>query len=832
MWMKLCRLPVLLGCFLLAWLAHSADVAGRRMAWAHYVPWWSADNNAFAAVNYLNATYSDVDEAALAGEVRFAQEHGLDGFFVDVCAKFGHTAYGDLRKFLAAAKGMDFHIGLCLDVKTSVSNQVAEFVKLLKLNGDHPNYPKWKGRYVVATYTWDAWTPDEWRAIREEVKKCGYPLYLIANIDHGYRPFSEDDIRRYAGLFDRQYVFAPPGFTGIRPLELNRRCQKICREVGATFMPCVWPGYYGAWFNGRNDYYQPYCGFDVMHENFLASAETFEDWVHFTTWNDHDETTLQARRLSPAVTQILRGYCHQLKNCPVERECADFAVAYHREVFPGTVLRIEVMRLPQKAPNNVVIGCRFRDMSGGIVKTLSPLSFSDKTWERQEWVIDTVDLVAHAEVRPELVLRDGERECRRLFPAVCFVRPYLRNPETVRCAFENIPEVRCSFDAEWSHGALQAKATFAADRKVKRVVLFADDLPRGQLEPEGSEVLTLPLVISGEGFFCLEMVNGKIVEARRRNLPRSDFFLANSQTIRSFHQLPWDPVAALLRGTGASEVQVTDGVCTNRLTIDVLARGKEVKCGSVALRAGADATIYYRRPLSSFAADVSIRLACPRPSPGSRWWVQLECEDGTTYESDIVHPAQPKRVLATRRVLRTPFNLDTKSGPSGVPGVREFLTPIENLCVTNESVLACSVDARVDRSFSCAPHGKKYVLPRRLWPSGAYEMEFSFVAKPRPCKLISREGWMDGISVDLRNDGRLKIVRVCGVPSEGGVTESLVSRQTFSVGTRHCVKVVSDWDVLRLEIDGSADSECPISPQMRYGNNTVTLEGIDELSFK
>ena len=71
-------------------------------------------------------------EVYVAPGSRFGREHGVDGFFMDVCAKKGTTTFGDLRKFLAAAEGTDFQVGLCLDVKTTVSNQISELKKLHK----------------------------------------------------------------------------------------------------------------------------------------------------------------------------------------------------------------------------------------------------------------------------------------------------------------------------------------------------------------------------------------------------------------------------------------------------------------------------------------------------------------------------------------------------------------------------------------------------------------------------------------------------------------------------------------------------------------------------
>lgn len=49
------------------------------------------------------------------------------------------------------------------------------------------------------------------------------------------------------------------GTTMKRKVELYERLAAAC---GKELMTTVYPGYYGAWLNGRNDFYQVHCGFD------------------------------------------------------------------------------------------------------------------------------------------------------------------------------------------------------------------------------------------------------------------------------------------------------------------------------------------------------------------------------------------------------------------------------------------------------------------------------------------------------------------------------------------------------------------------------------------
>ena len=133
------------------------------MVWAHYVPWYTPDNASQMSHRFHSYPQEDVGANPFREEIDRALAQGIDGFFHDMVAhKGGMTSYWNLRPFLRAAEGTPFQLGICLDAKTDVAHQVAELVKMLSAYGDHPNYPKWKGSYVVCTYTFLSWKPDEY----------------------------------------------------------------------------------------------------------------------------------------------------------------------------------------------------------------------------------------------------------------------------------------------------------------------------------------------------------------------------------------------------------------------------------------------------------------------------------------------------------------------------------------------------------------------------------------------------------------------------------------------------------------------------------------------
>ena len=145
----------------------AADVSGRKMVWAHYVPWLTPDNASQMVERFYDFPQCEVGSDPFRAEVLRALDQGIDGFFNDMVAhEGGDTSFWDLRPFLKAAEGTPFQFGICLDAKIPVEQQVRELVKMLSTYGDHPNYPKWKDRYIISTYTYFAWSPEEWQEIR------------------------------------------------------------------------------------------------------------------------------------------------------------------------------------------------------------------------------------------------------------------------------------------------------------------------------------------------------------------------------------------------------------------------------------------------------------------------------------------------------------------------------------------------------------------------------------------------------------------------------------------------------------------------------------------
>lgn len=230
----------------------AGETAGRKMAWAHYVPWYDPVSTSQATEIACNYPLYDVNEAKsrrelYLGEIKTAQEAGVDGFFIDVGAGMDSPLHNSIDRFLEAAEGTDFQIGFCLDGYDNIPHLTKELAHMLKRCGNHPNYPRYNGKYVIATYTmYYRWTPEEWQQLREGLKAAGCEAFFLPNLCPSFISIDWEKFGQYADVLDGFYLFDAPGRFKETPEENNQRLAQFARKHQKLFMPCLHPGYYGA----------------------------------------------------------------------------------------------------------------------------------------------------------------------------------------------------------------------------------------------------------------------------------------------------------------------------------------------------------------------------------------------------------------------------------------------------------------------------------------------------------------------------------------------------------------------------------------------------------
>ena len=488
---------------LLPFLGSAGEVADRSMVWAHNTPWFQPEDYPLYTQGFYNFPLQPAPETghkmedSLAEEVKIALNHGVDGFFLDFGGDPGKgpAHWSHLLPFyLKAAEGTPFQVGICMDTKISKDYWGRELKRLLKANGDHPNYPRYNGKYVVCAYQflqWEnqqpgGWTVEEWKQLRAELKEAGLELYIVANAAPlPNEKLDLDRLTRALDAYDCVFLFDAPGHADETPEVNNEKLADFCRKNGKRFMACLHPGYYGAWLWGFNDFYNPFRGFDMFYRMFVSARKHDAQWTHLTTWNDLVETAVLPRVFTFGLAHTLKNYSSYLKNRPQLSETPDVLAAYLRELLPGEVLRLELHSLPSQAGTPLTLSGKLYDLSGKAVWTLPPQSVSADQFARAEWVVPTAELAASPVLIPEFTVTAGDYARTVRTPAVYLVTPWLQNAVTVNVPLaqmlENFPN---TLAVGWNEGILEATVDFDAPEEISSILLFRNDRPIAVFSPE------------------------------------------------------------------------------------------------------------------------------------------------------------------------------------------------------------------------------------------------------------------------------------------------------------------------------------------------------------
>ena len=820
--------------------ASAADLAGRKMVWAHYVAWNTPDNVSLVPMRHYDAPRHDRGADPFRDEIARAREMGIDGFFIDVCVvKSGPSAFWDMRPFLRAAEGTDFHVGICMDAKTTVEHQTEEIVRMLSTYGDHPNYPKMDGKFVVDTYTYFAWTPDEWARIRKGCADAGYPIWVLANVERGFDAFSEKKLADYADQFESAYCFSlvAKAHSGKEVLEdVVRRMAGFCEVRGKMYVPCLWPGYYGAWLERVNCFYQPFCGFDTLHRRFAAGWGARTDWLHLTTWNDHNETTLEPQRLTTGYRRLIPAYARAFKGLP-PASVNDVQFAYLREAVPGTVHRFQALRPPTASKGACSVSGRLRDRKGEIVAELPSRTFADGDWASLEWLVSTTKLAVSPVLTPEFTVTDGAGSKTATLPPVFLLAPYLRNPETVRVSLHDRRSISNSLEVVCSNGVLTARCAFDSPVPVRRATLYRNERPVGAFGVSTNTVL--PVCFTGRHNVSLVPEQGAVEYALKSfETNGMRHFSWDARGIRSTMTPGWMKFAARIAAGDGTRIAYASAGETRTFSPAQLAAAGRIRLKDGGIELSSDCTLRDLPPLGRARGDCALSVWSRAPRATDAFWVEFEFADGTCGESAVVHPFATDTAPVEMNVLETPVTPDWTSSACGQADARVFSAPRTEWPVSSSRVVPAQVSPLSIRrnAFPMAADAQgvrpRAVLPVKEWPMGTFELACTVVPRAADGKahaLLAVGGWQEGPSLKLDADGRLvaeygseadwvRAKTAEGVERPAGKRAVVASRAPAARGKPVSVVVKSDCRTLSLAVDGELQGTAQLAPVRTYGN--------------
>ena len=871
---------------LAAFLALAGEVGDRRMVFAHNTPWFRpADGSLFADwyFNYPLAQVKDTPNKESEGielDVRNAINAGLDGMFLDFGASANNapcTWWWMLGIYLKAAEGTDFQVGMCLDMPSTAEYWGNEIVRILKANGNHPNYPKSNGKYVLCTYCFLPMSPDTWRGIRRIAREAGFDLYVIANV--APMPKEELDLSRldaYLDCFDCLYMFDSPGHAVKPPRINNRILSDYCTKNGKRFMPCLHPGYYGAWLVG-NDFYEPFRGIDQLWDTFNAAQSVKPAWTHVTTWNDMMETAILERAYTFGQVRLVRYFADELKGLKPVTELLEVLVAYHREELPGTLLRLEAAGLPCKAKGPLTICGRLLDQEGRLVRELTPKALAADSFSRVEWLVPTTDLAKTPELTPEFTVKSDKRSRTVKTPAVYFVSSWQQNAVTVNVPLDRMMEdFPNTFTVAKDVDGIRARIAFDAPEPIRRATLIRNDRPltvfHTSVRTNEHELAISVTDVRKPSFLVIR--DGRVLRAVKKGQakahPECYQFDWNETSIFT-DNTNYGSIGAMLAGTEESWITLKpkDGSDPVNVSFRELSRRQLIKTvnGTIAVRP--DLTHLDEPAIDSKKGELSVGVFLRDFAPYDRYYVRYETMSGRVFMTPTIHPFAEKNKTVTLPIQETDVSMEQSSGCSGLCyyGENEFLTPVERVPVLGTKVVMAEVSSLINRRIhwafdgdgveesgnfgmeippqllstngcvgGCLSFKGKDVLrlPSRTWPVGGFG-HIGFILNPdaftgEKQSVIHKDGWIDGVSVALLPAGEIEVTREYNADPQHETVHGkdiLVGRTKLTAGCWTRVEIDGTAAELVLRLDGKEDGRISLKPIRSYGNGRVYLGGCD-----
>lgn len=856
----------------------------KKTVWIHYTGWHNPLDNGFAIGKYYNYPIFSSTRSQIADyrkEFKLAKQQGIDGFLIDLVSRDGKkTNYVQhMKKLLKAAEGMDFWIGPCLDQTPSPEWQSVELTRILKECGNHPNFPKIGKKYLVVTYSWYEQGPENWRKIRKALADKGYPLYLVANMKRAFDKIEPELYDKFSGTYEMVYSFGYLGLAGENIDIVYDRMIKCAAKNDATWMCTVVPGYIGAWMNGRNDYYQPHLGFDRVLQHFDIIHSQKPQWIHLTSWNDHDETPFMPMAFEFGGNSRINRYLLDRWRKHTLPAKSQVLFAYHREEIVGTVLRIESLFLPGKRSRTVTISGQLIAPDGKTMYKLAKQTLNKsaaKAYVRNEWNIPTAKLAAVPALTPIITIMENGKSRTAKLPPVMLKTGWLQNQTTMKVPFALMTSGKATLTTSQKGNLLTANVKFNCGEKVVRAELFRNDRPIGPLTLKATEnpLLFAQFCYLNRNRFAIRLYKGHIVAAARFSTDnQSPYFAWTNDAVVSLNNARWHQV----------KMQITmnqDGRFINKVnrsnaqevTLKQLLNSHILRLGGkkpelALVMDNFDNNLNDRPAMQGMnSGKLFLKLWSRKKLTNDMFYVQFKTESGKIFFSPIITPFIEQKPVKMR-VVQTMVNLETSSGATGQPGYKHtgFMTtpPFTKPEVIETIIHPANLRAgrwtfdleawdflgerplqSVQKTFwkDCGNYiiknghdggrclnlnGKSTVKLRcRIWPMGPCTIDFFLKPEGKITakqSIIKRLGWTSAFNFYLLQNGKLEVIRNGLINHTESV--SMISSKPLTSGKWTRIRLVYDGKNAELFCNGKLVAKKAMPFHMVYGNCTVAIGG-------
>ena len=861
----------------------------RKLLFAHYTAWHHPHYVGHSLSKYYNSPYfrpgkSEAD--SYRREVRVALASGLDGFFVDLVgrAKTGTVFVDQTERLLKAAEGTPFLVTGCLDGSHSDLEWAAsELKKMIGRFSAYENFPRVNGRPLIVSYSSGGRTPEQWQQIKDMLKEEGIDIFLVLDMGHGFKKLTYEKTSGYAKAADMLYSFGESGISGQSHKECFDLIANGARSQAKPWMGTLHPGYVGAWFNGRNDYYQPHRGFDQIWDSFKSIDPTDATWLHLTTWNDHDETPLMPMVFDfGANCEINKAIINQyFRKTPAPESEARLYFAYHREEMPGTVLRIEALSLPRKHGGEVEVWGYLCSPEGKRLVELPRRNLSLADFDRAEWNMPTGPLSSNFALVPEILIqyescRTGRTvtECRKL-PAIMLKQGWIQNQTTMKVPFHAMGEADTSLSVSQNGTIVKAGLEVDSEDKILHASLWRNDRPVAVFSPDAESNPRLSFRL---GMTKPHSLNIALKESSftfvSRHVHTGDYQWTED-TFSGQNNIGWAWYTMQIECAPDAQLEVTVNkeepvilTPVQLATENSVRLGKDKQC--VFTMVGADCAIMNAPALDLGEVQLTASFYSRHQHADDIYYARLETASGKVVFSRMQAVSVQDVSLKRMKILQTMVNLETSSGATGMPGKTGYLgTPP---FLQPEATEAALHPASLRAGFWDFENGgrdhmgnmhigwstvSKYIKPLgenggnclvlgkgdrarmrcRSYPIGACTIALKLYMDKAPskeAKVVWRGGWSGALTVSITPRNSLVVTRDGGQRTP---RQSVTVDPPLPLNKWVSVRATFDEQTVRVYVDRKlcAESECAVARE--YGNCTPFLgdrnfEGrIDDVLF-
>ena len=848
----------------------------RKLAFAHYTAWHDphyATHDASGYYNYPLFAAAESPPESYRREVQLALAAGLDGFFVDLVghAKKKTSFVSQTEALLKAAQGTPFMVTGCLDRShPDLEWAVSELKRIIPRFAAYENFPRVDGRPLIVSYSSGGRKPEQWAKIKEDLKAAGMEIFLVLDMQHGFKELKQERTAAYAEVADMLYSFSEIGISGQPPRECFDLIANGAAQHGKTWMATLYPGYAGGWYRGRNDHYQPHRGFDCLWDSFQSFDPDSPTWLHLTTWNDHDETPFMPMAFEfGANSEVSQAVIEQyFRKQPAPAGPPRVFFAYHREEIPGTVLRLEALSLPRRSGGTVTVRGALANPLGRKVYELKPQRLDLADFDRCEWHVPTAELAGDFALVPEIALswEDGRTTPRQL-PAVLLKQGWIQNQVTVKVPFHAMSVDEPALSVDWQRNVLQARVQIPEGLSVARATLWRNDRPIARLLPTADAEVGLSLNWSPARNHHLKIAlkKGRFIHVKRNLIQKDYRWDAGSFAGKS--NLDWAWYTARLACDPDVELEVTVNkeapvtvTPAEILRYGELRLGKDRSC--ILQLSEVDGALREAEPLFQTGGALQARVFSRAVRDNDIFYARIETTDGKVCFSRLQAPGADGMAPLSAKLVQTMVNLETSSGATGMPGQTGYLgtppymTPELGVFKVHPATIRRGFwdfeeggsDSLGNMSFRTPKKaawlgGEKLIKPagprgssclvlgndqqvamrRRSYPLGGCTIACKLYLEQSPtgeARLIGRSGWTSALNLFLTPGRQLKLVRDGGdkTPKESVLVPGALPLETWVA-----LRVTFDEEVVKAYVDGRLVGEGRFTPNREYGNCTAII---------